>query len=284
MSLPVTVVTVAFGSAKAVNDWAAKWSSLGAECIIANNGSAISNDFGDRVTVLPSIGNIGYGAAINRAVAEAQTPIILITNPDTLPLNSDSLEKLLTNHKEGVITGAITVTSTGNTVHSTGIWPDISWVKSQIFKPAPSLWREDRFDWLQGGLLMVHKKNFLEAEGFDENFPLYFEDIDFCANAVKTGISMNFCKSASFIHDEGSGADRAIVTRLSCFHWGMYQFFRKHYPTEAKAVRKLICLKCIVRIFQNSLLHPEKTKGYIASLKSMIRNTAPALPKASNEQ
>lgn len=281
--LQVTVVTVAFGNSEVVGNWSEKWASCGVDCLIANNGSHISIEYGESVKVLPSIGNIGYGAAINRAVSEVQTPIVLITNPDTLPYSTDSLKKLLNCHKEGVITGANTISSTGSITHSTGIWPDSSWVKSQIFKSAPSLWRKDRYDWLQGGLLMVHKKDFLQVGGFDENYPLYFEDIDFCANALKAGVSMNYCDTACFIHDEGTGAERATVTRLSCFHWGLYQFFRKHSPTECKTVKRLICLKCIVRIFQYSFLYPEKTRGYIASLKAILRNIAPPLPKALDE-
>ena len=88
------MVTVAFGNSEVVSNWSEKWASLGVDCIIANNGSSIPVSYGDRVKVLPSIGNIGYGAAINRAVAEVQTPIVLITNPDTLPYSTDSLEKL----------------------------------------------------------------------------------------------------------------------------------------------------------------------------------------------
>ena len=280
---PVTTVTVAFGNSKAVSNWAERWASIGVDCVIANNGSSISADYGDRVKVLPSIGNIGYGAAINRAVAAVQTPIVLITNPDTLPYSPDSLEKLLNCHEEGVITGAITVSSKGSIAHSTGIWPDSSWVKSQIFKSAPSLWRKDRYDWLQGGLLMIHKKDFLKIGGFDESYPLYFEDIDLCANAKKVGISINLCKKAKFIHDEGTGAERATVTRLSCFHWGLYQFFKKHVPAEVNSVKRMLFYKCMVRIFQNSLFYPEQTRGYIASLKSIIINAAPPLPKASDE-
>ena len=199
------------------------------------------------------------------------------------PYSTDSLEKLSNCHKEGVITGANTVSSTGSIAHSTGIWPDSSWVKSQIFESATSLWRKDRYDWLQGGLLMIHKKDFLKLGGFDESYPLYFEDIDFCATATKAGLLMNYCDAACFIHDEGTGAERATVTRLSCFHWGLCQFFRKHVPAEYKTVKRLIYLKCLVRILQYSFLYPEKTRGYIASLKSIIKNKAPSLPKASDE-
>jgi len=281
--LRVTVVTVAFGNSNVVNNWVKAWSSLGVDCVIANNGSPISVNYGERVRVLPSIGNIGYGAAVNRAVAEVQTPIVLITNPDTLPSSSDSLIKLLNSHKEGVITGATTVNSTGGPVHSTGVWPESSWVKSQIIRSASSLWRPDRYDWLQGGLLMVQKKDFLKLGGFDQRYPLYFEDIDFCANATKAGISMNYCETTHFIHDEGTGAERATVTRLSCFHWGMYLFFQKHVPSKVNSIKRMLICKCIVRIVQNSIFHPEQTNGYIASLKSIVRNKAPVLPKASYE-
>ncbi len=278
MSLPVTVVTVAFGSTDVVKHWAEKWSDTTATCVISDNGNEKKWDVDKRVRILPYQGNKGFGAGINRAIEESDTPLVLITNPDTLPAQYDSLSRLISYHVRGSFTGAITSNSSEEEVHSTGIFPEKSWVRSQIFKPANNLWRKDRFDWIQGSLMMVHREDFLKIGGFSSKYPLYFEDVDICARAKKQGMNINFCETSRFIHDEGSGADRVTATRLSCFHWGMLEFFRSFDPQNAEAVKKMILAKCILRMFSYSVVNTQAAKGYYLALRSIIRGIAPGLP------
>ena len=282
MSLPITVVTVAFGSSDAVRKWAQEWSSTGASCLISDNGNRIPSDISIKAGVLPFTGNKGFGAGINRAVQEADTPVVLITNPDTLPGNPESLKTLLDCHTQGSFTGATTVDSSGKEIHSTGVWPHKDWVRSQIFKSAESLWRRDRMDWLQGSLMMVHRDDFLRLGGFSSKYPLYFEDVDICSRAGKQGMSINFCHESRFIHDEGSGSDRVTATRLSCFHWGLLEFFRNHDPAIAGAVRKMIIAKCILRFAVYAIIDPEAARGYYQAFRSVLSGVAPKLPGALN--
>ena len=262
MSLPITVVTVAFGNPDVVREWVRKWSGTGAACLIADNGNLIPRGINSYAKVLPFISNNGFGGGINRAVQEADSPVVLITNPDTLPENKESLEILLDYHARGNLTGASTVDSTGGEGHSTGVWPDKSWVKSQIFKPAESLWNRDHTDWLQGSLIMIHRDDFLKTGGFSNRYPLFFEDVDFCARAEKQGMNVDFCRGGRFLHDEGSGSNRVTATRLSCFHWGMLEFFRNHDSVNADAVRKMIITKCILRLSAYAAVNPRAFTGY----------------------
>ncbi len=282
MSLPITVVTVAFGSPDVVRKWAQKWSGAGAACLISDNGNQIPQNISDTAGVLPFTGNSGFGSGINRAVQEADTPVVLITNPDTLPDKAESLKTLFNYHTRNTLTGASTVDSAGKGVHSTGVWPDKNWVRSQIFKSAESLWRKDRTDWLQGSLIMIHRDDFLKMGGFSNRYPLYFEDVDFCARAEKQGMKVGFCRGSRFIHDEGSGADKATATRLSCFHWGLLEFFKNHDPANVDAVRKMIVTKCILRLAAYAVINPEAAKGYYKALQSVLSGIAPKLPGALN--
>ena len=282
MSLPVTVVTVAYGSSDVVRKWVQEWSSTGASCLISDNGNRIPADISSKVRVLPFTGNKGFGSGINRAVRESTTPVVLITNPDTLPQHKDSLDVLYDHHSPGSFTGAVTVDKAGNEIHSTGIWPSRNWVRSQVFRPAESLWRSDRADWLQGSLIMVHRDDFLELEGFSSNYPLYFEDVDICSRAKKNGFNMNVCSESGFIHDEGSGSDRVTATRLACYHWGMLEFFRNHDPASVTSVRKMLIAKCILRLSAYAVTDREAARGYYAALKSVYRGIAPTLPGGSN--
>lgn len=280
MPLPITVVTVAFGNPDVVEKWALKWSATGASCLVADNGNLLPRNLANHSGIIQYSGNNGYGGGINRAVQEADTPVVLITNPDTLPENSSSLEILLKSHKRGNLTGGFSVDSSGKEVHSTGVWPDKNWVKSQIFKSAQSLWRREQIDWIQGSLIMMHKDDFLKLGGFSSRYPLYFEDVDICARGKRHGLNVDFCREGRFIHDEGSGAERVTATRISCFHWGMLEFFRTHDPTNAAAVKKMIITKSILRLFAFSALDIEASRGYYRTLTSVLSGVAPELPGA----
>ncbi len=282
MALPVTVVTVAFGSPDVVGTWINEWSDTGASCIISDNGNLMPASTGNRARVLPFTGNEGFGAGINRAVLESDSPVVLITNPDTLPRSAESLSNLLDYHTRGSITGALTVDSSGKEVHSTGIWPDRAWVKSQVFRQAENLWREDQIDWLQGSLMMVHRDDFLRIGGFSSRFPLYFEDVDVCSRGRKQGMNIDYFKQGGFIHDEGSGSDQARVTRLSCYHWGLLEFFRNHDPGNAEVVRKMIIAKCILRSISYAVVDVKAARGYYRALLSVLKGVAPKLPGSVN--
>ena len=275
-----TVVTVAFGNSKVVRNWAERWSCTGAFCLVCDNGGQLSSGDAGRAGILPYEGNDGFGAGINRAVKHSSTPIVLVTNPDTLPGDQMSLGKLLEYHSCGSLTGGRTLSSSGEEVHSTGVWPSLGWVRSQVLRSAGSLWRLDRYDWLQGSLIMANRDEFLEMGGFSERFPLYFEDVDLCARAQKRGMEIRFCRESSFVHDEGSGSSRAAATRLSCFHWGMLEYFRSHDPGNAEAVRRMIIAKCIVRIAAFPVRDTATVRGYRRALRSVLTGVAPSLPGA----
>ncbi len=278
----ITVVTTAFGNPAGLMQWASRWLELNVRCIVCDNGDVIPDALPDGVRVLPFKGNTGFGGGINRAVSCADTPLILVTNPDTLPCSPGSLSSLMESHLPGSISSGVLLNSEGNEVASGGIWPDIKWLKKQIFGKTESLWRDDRIDWVQGALILCHKEDFVKLQGFSPRFPLYFEDVDFCARAEKQGMGISRCRECRFIHDEGSGADEATATRLSCFHWGMLEYFRIHDPENAEAARKLIMAKCILRFFAYGLFNRQAARGYFTALQSVSGRVPPGLPEVSN--
>lgn len=283
MSLPVTVVTVAYGSMNIVENWVELWSSTGASCIITDNGNQkFTPSVLSKAKVLPYIDNSGFGTGINRAVQESESPVTLITNPDTLPFNSDSLKNLLSYHSKGAITGSATLNSAHEEVHSTGINPDRAWVRSQVFKAAKSLWRNGNFDWIQGSLMMVHRDDFVRIGGFSENYPLYFEDVDICSRAKARGMKIEYSNRSKFIHNEGSGSEKASATRLSCFHWGLLEFFRSHDPENSDSVRRFLIAKCFLRMISYSVSDYQASRGYMLALLSLLGRTPPLLPGSLN--
>jgi len=278
----LSVVTVAFGSGCKINEWAGSWQAAGAECIICDNGGSVPGDLPAGASVLPFKGNAGFGGGINRAVEAADTPLVLITNPDTLPVSNNSLDAFIGKHQKNSFSGGSTTNRAGQTVHSTGVWPDMSWVKRQVFLPAGSLWRPDRVDWLQGSLILAYRDDFLKLGGFSEAYPLYFEDVDICARADKAGMGIKFEPGFRFVHDEGTGSSGSSSLRLASFHWGLVEFFRNHKPDEYDKIRRLVLLKCILRTFALAPFKPKSAAGYLSGFRAILRRTPPLLPGRAN--
>jgi GT2 family glycosyltransferase len=275
----VTVVTVAANSGEALLRWRDAWSACGSPMIIADNNS--SDGFPEKagIPVVSTGGNLGFGPAVNLAVGRCETPLVLITNPDTLPERPDSLSLLLRRHAAGTLSGAALLNRNGTRGPSGGVWPTTPWVAAQVLFPARSLWRgPNKVKWLQGALILVETRLFLEnLGGFHQDFPLYFEDVDLCARALAAGVETRFLPEAGFIHREGTGAPSARDTRIVCFHWGMWKWFAFHRPGSAALVRTLLRAKCLVRL----LALPGGSgagNGYSAAAESLRTGVPPALP------
>jgi len=232
--------------------------------------------------VLPYRGNSGFGEGINRAAAAADTPLILITNPDTLPKNPGSLDSMVSAHSRGTIAGGLTYDNEGLIVHSTGIWPDVPWIRRQVLARAAPLWREDRFDWLQGSLMLLSREDFLRLGGFSSNYPLYFEDTDLCARASRAGMKMVFHEDSSFIHTPGTGSSGSPAVRISCFHWGLAEFVRKHQPHEFHAARSYIFAKCALRALSLWPVMPSAAMGYLTAIRALAKKCPPQLPQRAH--
>jgi GT2 family glycosyltransferase len=274
----VTVVTVAADSGEALIRWRDAWAPTGCALLLADNGSTDGFPGKSRIPVVPTGGNVGFGPGINAAAARCETPLILVTNPDTAPASEDSLRILLKSHRKGTLSGGGLLDSRGRPVPSGGRWPTVPWVAGQVFFRASSLWRRGRPDWIQGSLILAETAVFLgELEGFHRDFPLYFEDVDLCAGALSRGIATVFLPGAAFVHVEGTGAPSARAVRISCFHWGMWRWFVRHRPGAAPLVRWLVMRKCLFRMAAAERGSSVR-KGYEKALHALRRRIPPELP------
>jgi GT2 family glycosyltransferase len=73
-----------------------------------------------------------------------------------------------------------------------------------------------------GACLMTRRDVFAEAGGFDETFPLNYNDIDYCLRARKLGYRVVFTPHARLIHHESVTKPGVFKEELDAFHarWG----------------------------------------------------------------
>lgn len=161
-----------------------------------------------RIRVIDSGSNVGFGAACNRGAREARTEILLFLNPDTRFV-AGSLSGWAAEFASGQrsISAPVVMHDQQKEAWSSGrtISP-MSILLQNIFPVARFWsWYAGLFptDWVSGAAFMMHRSDFVAIGGFDERFFLYYEDVDLCRRAEQAGIAVSMSSRAVFDHRGG---------------------------------------------------------------------------------
>jgi GT2 family glycosyltransferase len=155
-----------------------------------SNQSPVLGNFSFPVTITKLTENRGFAAGANTAIRNAikdDFEYLMLLSQDVL-LSSDSAEKLI---NQQLITKGITfptmMNRNTNKVFSKGgvvnkFWGSITLsTKKPLSDP----------DWADGSCLFFSKEVFEKVNGLFEKFFMYFEDVDFCLRAKKSGFRIN---------------------------------------------------------------------------------------------
>ncbi|MEJ3403530.1 glycosyltransferase family 2 protein [Rathayibacter sp. YIM 133350] len=189
--------------------------------------------------------NLGYGGAINHAVATLPSEIewILVSNPD-VELAPASMDVLLDAVASRPTIGAAgpTVLNRDNSVYpsaralpslGTGIghalfanlWPRNPWTE-RYHRGVDS---QGVTGWLSGSCFLVRRSVFDEVAGFDEGYFMYFEDVDLGYRISQAGYENIYVPAASVRHSGAhSTASRADAMRRA-HHTSARRFLAKRY-------------------------------------------------------
>jgi GT2 family glycosyltransferase len=190
---------------------------------------------------------LGFGANVNRGVAETKSDFIVIANPDTEPA-PDAVAILAEFASGGPRRGIV-----GPQLR----YPDGRWqpsrrrfptVSGTLVRRTPLRYLARPFerqrghyllderpdepvpaDWMLAAFLLLRRELFDELGGFDERFRLYGEDIELCYRAAKAGWERWYVPQAIVTHRYAAEIDRKLMTRRTLWHWrGIARFVRKH--------------------------------------------------------
>ena len=155
-----------------------------------SNQAPVLGNFSFPVTITKLTENKGFAAGANTAIRNAindDFEYLMLLSQDVL-LSSDSAEKLF---NQQLITKGITfptmMNRNTNKVFSKGgvvnkFWGSITLsTKKPLSDP----------DWADGSCLVFSKVVFEKVNGLFEKFFMYFEDVDFCLRAKKSGFRIN---------------------------------------------------------------------------------------------
>ncbi|ATL70233.1 glycosyltransferase family 2 protein [Nocardia terpenica] len=223
------------------------------QVILADNGSTdgtpeLAAESNEHVRLLRTGGNIGYGGAINRAVAEVDPEIefVVIANPD-VRWGTDSIDQLLAAARRWPRAGALgplihepdgsvypsarrvpgLLDGAGHAILGT-IWPANPWTTR--YRQENAEIAERTVGWLSGSCLLVRRAAFDAIDGFDSRYFMYMEDVDFGDRLGKAGWHNVFVPSAQVTHAKGHAAGRHPETMLPAHHASAYRFQADRHP------------------------------------------------------
>jgi hypothetical protein len=99
--------------------------------------------------------------------------------------------------------------------------------------------KERRVGWLSAACLLTRKDVLEEVGPFDENFFLYFEDIDLCVRIRERGYELLYIPQARVYHLGGASTEGLKL--FSRYHYRKSQiyFYEKHNSKASQALLRL---------------------------------------------
>lgn len=215
--------------------------------ILADNGS--TDDAPQRaaarrphVEFLSTGGNLGYGTAANRGIAELGDEYgwVVVANPD-VEWTAGCLDELLAAAKRWPSAAALgplirepdgAIYPSARLVPSIGrgighallgkVWPGNPWTRS--YRQSEAAITERTAGWLSGSCLLLRRAAFDAVGGFDPRYFMYFEDVDLGDRLGRAGWLNVFVPTAVVTHLGGHATSRASARMLTEHHRSAYRY------------------------------------------------------------
>ncbi len=216
------------------------------EVIVVDNGSSdgslerVRADF-PGVQVVEGAANRGYAAANNSGLGRARGAWAALVNPD-IELLPDALDRLISTLEatpQLAAAGPALVWPEGEPQpYSHGGDPSPAYLLQRALTrlAGRSLHRwaggpTRTVDWVSGACLVARRSALEQVGGLDEDFFLYFEDVDLGRRLRQRGWRIAFVPSATAVHhSRPSYADRK---RRERYQRSLLRYYGKHYGALA---------------------------------------------------
>ena len=199
-----------------------------------------------RLKVIYNRANLGFGPAVNRAVAQSRGQALLILNPDCL-IEQAALQRLLQvlqqEPKAGLV-GAVVCDAQG--VPDPASYrrdPIMQRALATMFKrggegvnAAAGAMPDHVVDAeaVSGAVMLMPRRVFEWLNGFDEAYFLHCEDLDLCRRVRDGGWRVLLAGDVRVLHGKGGSSRHRPVFVSYHKHRGMWRWFRKFDPSARK--------------------------------------------------
>lgn len=268
----IGIVAVSFNSNGVLENFLESctgFSGGNSEVIIVDNGTKdiettrkICKSFS--VQLIEMAENQGYGTALNIGVKNLSPDIehIVLSNPDVI-FCDDALHTLcnaLTSEKNVGLVGPAIYEPNGNLYPSArsfpsfrnGIghvlfstfWPTNPW--SLNYKKDYKFQRSNtNVDWVSGACIGISRELFNRVEGFDDEFFMYFEDVDLGKRVSNLGLNNLFVPSAQVTHIGAHSTSTYKSEMKKHHHKSAIKYIQKNFPDKGVISLKTLTILAI---------------------------------------
>ena len=231
-----------------VTSVAAATESGAAEIVMVDNGST---DGAPQATGAAGLAhlietgrNLGYGAAANIGARDAESPWLVICNPD-IEWHPGALDALLAAAERWPAAGAFgpAILEPDGTVYPSAralpslrngvghalfsrLWPTNPWTRRYR---GPIDGRERVAGWLSGSCVAVRREAFEAIGGFDTGFFMFFEDVDLGHRLGKAGYPSVYVPSATVTHLGGHSWRARPEPMIGAHHASAERYLTQRY-------------------------------------------------------
>ncbi|MDR2924693.1 MAG: glycosyltransferase family 2 protein [Azoarcus sp.] len=239
------------------------------ETIVIDNASTDGSQYYLRerkdIQYIESLENLGFTKGNNRAIdSSAHGKIILLLNNDTrIESCLDPLIDFALKEDAGAV-GCRLIYGDGRPQFSVGLDHTplrlvLSWIGLEKYFWLPSIFRRVQtnsvfykishfgVDWISGACLATRRDIWESIKGFDENFFMYCEDVDYCLRVRKLGKKNAYLSSVTVTHYEGAGKDWVGRMALLRTVHSYKNYYLKYYSSIVSKIT-FFSLSCVFHI------------------------------------
>ena len=233
------------------------------EVIVVDNASAdfdeekFRREFPDALFIR-SEQNEGYAHGNNQAIARSSGEYILLLNPDTVVREGtlEALVRFMDEHPEAGAAGCKLIKPDGTIDPSCRAFPTPMAVAfeylglSKLF-PKNKLFARYRMTWFNydeiieidqpmASSLIIRRAALDNVGLFDEEFPIFFNDVDWCRRAKNAGWRIYFTPTAVVTHYGGASTKQIRLQMIEESHRSLVRYYDKHYAGLANLPARLM--------------------------------------------
>lgn len=200
-----------------------------------------------QVNLMASPENLGFAKGNNLAIKKSQGKYILLLNPDTEILDNalGKMVKFMDAHPKCGIAGCKLLNPDLTLQPSVRAFPTLA---SQIlillklhhlFPHSKAMYKYlvqdfdyekvQEVDQVMGAFMMIRREVIGKIGLLDENFWIWFEEVDFCKNAKDADFKILYTPEAKIIHHFGQSFKQAMgIKKQKDFNRSLSHYFKKH--------------------------------------------------------
>ena len=220
------------------------------EIIVVNNSREAIDKVAD-IKIVDAEEDLGFGKGQNLGAKNAKGEILWLLNADTEILSRNTQGIVKEVKENGVVGPRLLNEDNSMQSWSAGVEPTV-WdlIRNNLGYPASQkVWESSKkreADWVSGASLFIRKELFDKLGGFDENFFMYFEDIDLCRRIREAGYRVIYFPEFSVRHFGGkSFKDKKLQKKY--FYQSQDCYFKKHFGKFKSGLVKSLRKICIFK-------------------------------------